>query len=105
VLHSGETRDALMVYLKQHGISAVFHFVPLHTSPMGMQLGYREGDLPITEDLSRRLLRIPSFSDITEAQQIRIVNLITAFLHRRQGVGKSTSSFSSRVSAAMGILR
>ena len=41
-----------MAFLKRHGVSAVFHFVPLHLSPMGRRFGYRAGDLPLTEDLA-----------------------------------------------------
>ena len=48
-----------MSSLRQDGILAVFHYVPLHTSPMGMTMGYRPGDLPVTEDVSSRLLRLP----------------------------------------------
>ena len=83
VLNSGATRDALMEHLKRNGVSAVFHFVPLHSSPMGLTFGYRPGDLPITEDLSGRLLRLPSFAEITDAEQDRVVDLVAAFLRAR----------------------
>ena len=49
------TRDALLAHLQQAGITAVFHFVPLHTSPMGQHFGYRQGELPVTEDVAARL--------------------------------------------------
>ncbi len=55
VLPDRETRDGLMVHLRQCKITAVFHYVPLHTSPMGQSFGYRDGDLPVTEDLSQPL--------------------------------------------------
>jgi dTDP-4-amino-4,6-dideoxygalactose transaminase len=82
ILRSGATRDTLMEHLKRNGVSAVFHFVPLHTSSMGRRFGYADGDLPVTEDLSERLLRLPSFADITEAEQARVVDLVEAFLRR-----------------------
>jgi dTDP-4-amino-4,6-dideoxygalactose transaminase len=82
ILPSGTTRDALMDHLKRNGVSAVFHFVPLHTSLMGRRFGYAEGDLPLTEDLSERLLRLPSFAGITEAEQARVADLVEAFLRR-----------------------
>jgi dTDP-4-amino-4,6-dideoxygalactose transaminase len=103
VLDSGTTRDALMADLKQQGISAVFHFVPLHTSPMGMRFGYREGDLPITEDLSARLLRLPSYGDITQDQQARIVDRITAFLRQEPVGGETVYSFPAALSVSGGI--
>jgi dTDP-4-amino-4,6-dideoxygalactose transaminase len=74
-----DTRDALISSLREQGINAVFHYVPLHTSPMGLKFGGREGDLPITEDISRRLVRLPFFYEITEAQQERVVSAVMKF--------------------------
>ncbi|HVG19594.1 MAG TPA: dTDP-4-amino-4,6-dideoxygalactose transaminase [Blastocatellia bacterium] len=76
------TRDGLMAYLKENGIQAVFHYVPLHSSPMGKSFGYEEGDLPLTEDLSARLLRLPFYYDITEEEQTRVVSRVGEFLER-----------------------
>ncbi len=73
-------RDALMVNLRRHGILAVFHYIPLHSSPMGQNYGYREGDLPVTEDLSRRLLRLPLYYEISIDEQARVVDQIRQFL-------------------------
>ncbi|MEK6303269.1 MAG: dTDP-4-amino-4,6-dideoxygalactose transaminase [Acidobacteriota bacterium] len=77
------TRNGLMAHLKHNGISAVFHYVPLHTSPMGARLGYRAGDLPATEDLSGRLLRLPFFPELTAEDQLRVVNCVREFLEQR----------------------
>jgi dTDP-4-amino-4,6-dideoxygalactose transaminase len=74
-------RDALMAHLQRNGILAVFHYVPLHSSPMGQKLGYREGDLPVTEDRSRRLLRLPLFHEMTVDEQVRVVREVRRFLH------------------------
>jgi dTDP-4-amino-4,6-dideoxygalactose transaminase len=75
-----ETRDGLMAYLKENDILAVFHYVPLHNSPMGKQMGYRDGQLPVTEDLSARLLRLPFYHEITEDEQSRVVTRIAQYL-------------------------
>lgn len=83
LLHDEATRNAMMAHLKRNGISAVFHYVPLHTSPMGAKLGYREGDLPATEDLSGRLLRLPVFPELSSGDQLRVVNCVREFLDRR----------------------
>ncbi|MGI6079302.1 MAG: DegT/DnrJ/EryC1/StrS family aminotransferase, partial [Fastidiosipilaceae bacterium] len=40
----------------------VFHYIPLHSAPMGQRFGYSVGDLPVTEDLSGRLLRLPMYA-------------------------------------------
>ena len=89
LLPSASIRDRLMSDLRQQGIHAVFHYVPLHTSPMGQKFGYAHGDLPVTEDLSDRILRLPFYHDITKAEQSRVVDRISDSLHRRTGAGLS----------------
>lgn len=86
------TRDGLMAHLRANDILAVFHYVPLHTSPMGRTFGYREGDLPVTEGLSQRLLRLPLYYDITEEEQARVVAQITRFLRRPAARSVATAS-------------
>lgn len=66
VLPNEEVRNNLMDKLKEKGILAVFHYIPLHTSPMGIKLGYKEGDLPVTEEYAKRLLRLPLYPDMTQ---------------------------------------
>lgn len=61
LLNSEKERNYLLHRLKAKGIQALFHYVPLHTSAMGSQLGYKAGALPKTEDLSGRLLRLPMY--------------------------------------------
>ena len=82
LLRDGKSRDGLMSHLKQNGISAVFHYVPLHTSAMGETLGYKEGDFPLTEDLSARLLRLPFYADLTREDQQQVVKCMTEYLDR-----------------------
>ncbi|MEX2141315.1 MAG: dTDP-4-amino-4,6-dideoxygalactose transaminase [Pirellulales bacterium] len=77
-----ETRTNLIGHLKQQGILAVFHYVPLHTAPVGQQYGYREGDLPVTEELSDRLVRLPFYYDLAEQDQMEVIGEITKFLMR-----------------------
>ncbi len=72
-------RQALMAHLKAHGIASVFHYLPLHLSDMGRRFGGKEGDCPVTEDVSDRLLRLPFYNDLTEADQARIVTSIHGF--------------------------
>jgi dTDP-4-amino-4,6-dideoxygalactose transaminase len=82
LLPDPRTRDELMQHLQQNGVHAVFHYVPLHSSPMGQKFGYRDGDLPITESVSRRLLRLPLYFEITEADQHEVVRRICEFFER-----------------------
>lgn len=87
LLGDRESRDALMAHLKQNEIGAVFHYVPLHTSAMGKRYGYREGDLPLTENLSARLLRLPFYAGITRDDQKRVVSCLAGYLERRPRPG------------------
>jgi dTDP-4-amino-4,6-dideoxygalactose transaminase len=57
-----QARDQAMQGLKEQGVHAVFHYIPLHSAPMGQRFGYSEGDLPVTENLSGRLLRLPMYA-------------------------------------------
>lgn len=72
LLNSRQKRDTVLRKLKEAGILAVFHYIPLHLSPMGKRFGYRQGDFPVTEDLSSRLIRLPLYHSLTleEAQLI-----------------------------------
>jgi dTDP-4-amino-4,6-dideoxygalactose transaminase len=69
LLPTAEQRDTLMAALKELGIHSVFHYIPLHTAPMGRKVQPNVPSLPITEDLAPRLLRLPMFYDLTRAEQ------------------------------------
>jgi dTDP-4-amino-4,6-dideoxygalactose transaminase len=79
LLRSEEQRQRLIAHLKARSILAVFHYVPLHTAPMGQRYGYRPGDLPVTEDVSERLLRLPFFNQLTASDQQRVVAALLEF--------------------------
>jgi dTDP-4-amino-4,6-dideoxygalactose transaminase len=76
LLPSAERRNALISHLKARNILSVFHYVPLHTSEMGQRFGGRPGDCPVTESVSGRLLRLPFYNDLTEDEQMRVVEAI-----------------------------
>jgi dTDP-4-amino-4,6-dideoxygalactose transaminase len=83
VLNDLQTRTALIAHLKQAGILSAFHYVPLHTSPVGRQLGYDAGMLPVTEYVSERLLRLPLFAGLTTAETDEVVERIFSFFAGR----------------------
>lgn len=72
-------RDALIAFLKERRILAVFHYVPLHLSAMGAQLGYRPGQFPVTENVSSRLVRLPFFNTMNEEDQEAVIDAVRAF--------------------------
>lgn len=79
LLEDARTRDALMGRLRSEGILAVFHYLPLHLSPVGRALGYRDGQLPVTESVSGRLLRLPLYAGLTKEDQGRVIAAVKAF--------------------------
>jgi dTDP-4-amino-4,6-dideoxygalactose transaminase len=79
ILPSLEYRQALIAHLKAQGILSVFHYVPLHLSEMGRKCAARDAACPVTEDLSARLLRLPFYNDLTEADLSRVVNAVKTF--------------------------
>lgn len=74
-----EKRQTLIAHLKAQDIISVFHYLPLHLSDMGRKFGGKEGDCPVTEDVSDRLLRLPFYNDLTEADLARVVAAIREF--------------------------
>jgi dTDP-4-amino-4,6-dideoxygalactose transaminase len=79
VLNSLDERTRLIEHLKAQSILAVFHYVPLHTSPMGTAMGYRTGMLPVTEAISERLLRLPMYYEMRETEVDLVVDEICKF--------------------------
>lgn len=75
-----EQRQGLISRLNEQGIHAVFHYVPLHSSPMGIALNSEQPALPVTESCSARLVRLPIYPGLTVEQQDRIVAEVQAFL-------------------------
>jgi len=74
-----DQRTRLIAHLKERGVLAVFHYLPLHLSEMGQRLGGKPGDCPVTEDLSDRLLRLPLYNDLGEADQAYVIESLHAF--------------------------
>jgi dTDP-4-amino-4,6-dideoxygalactose transaminase len=59
------SRDRAMAALGAAGVNALFHYIPLHSSPMGRKMGYSVADLPITEQAGERLLRLPIYAGMS----------------------------------------
>lgn len=75
-------RTALIAHLKTHGIHAVFHYVPLHSSPAGLRYGRAAGALAVTDDVASRLVRLPLYYELTEGEVGQVVDAIKAFYAR-----------------------
>jgi dTDP-4-amino-4,6-dideoxygalactose transaminase len=79
LLEDIDTRTRLIEHLRKDGILAVFHYVPLHSSPVGQKMGYRKEMLPITENLSERLLRLPMYYELADNDVRNVVSSITRY--------------------------
>jgi dTDP-4-amino-4,6-dideoxygalactose transaminase len=74
-----EQRQAFIAHMWKAGIMTPFHYVPLHTSIMGKKLGYAEGDCPVTESVSDRLVRLPLYASISLEDQGRVIEQVMMF--------------------------
>ncbi len=79
ILPSGARRDDLIRHLKSRKALGVFHYFPLHLSAMGRKFGGVEGACPVSERISDRLVRLPFYNDLTEAEQARVVEAVCQF--------------------------
>lgn len=70
-------RNMVMNSLRNSGVSAAFHYIPLHSAPYGVKLGNIPTDLPITTEMSGRMLRLPLFSGITKEEQDYVIDQFT----------------------------
>ena len=73
------TRTRLIAHLKARGIHSVFHYVPLHSSPAGRRFGRAAGPMTVTDGVSDRLLRLPLYYGLTEAEAAGVVAAIAEF--------------------------
>ena len=80
ILNSNKERDELISNLKLKGIIAAFHYIPLHNSPMGKKIGYKEGDLPVTEEYASRLVRLPLWADMSDDEVKFVIDSVKEIL-------------------------
>jgi len=79
---SADRRDAMLFYLKQQDVGALFHYIPLHSAPAGRRFGRTDGELPVTDRLSASLLRLPFWRGLAPEQIEYVVRCIGDFFKR-----------------------
>jgi dTDP-4-amino-4,6-dideoxygalactose transaminase len=79
LLPSLAARTTFIDHMKERRILAMFHYQPLHLSDMGRALGGRPGQYPVTEDVADRLVRLPLFYQLTDAEQTRVIDAVQEF--------------------------
>ena len=79
VLHG--RRDAMRAYLGERGIGTQIHYpVPIHMQEAANFLGYRKGDLPVTEKVADEVLSLPIYAELTDAMVERVASEVTSFM-------------------------
>ena len=81
-----ETRTAYIDYLKANGVSSVFHYIPLHSAPMGEKYCRKVGDMAVTNRVSDTLLRMPMFYDLENEELNYIFELTDKFFKEKRGL-------------------
>ncbi|MAE45119.1 MAG: hypothetical protein CMF63_09170 [Magnetovibrio sp.] len=76
-----DNRDACHAYLRENGVMAQLHYpIPLHLQKCYRNLGYKEGDLPTSEGVNRRVLSLPIYPEIADGQIKRVVDVLARFI-------------------------
>jgi dTDP-4-amino-4,6-dideoxygalactose transaminase len=78
-MSSRDERDALITHLKRRNIQAIFHYSPLHLSAMGRKFGAQPDDAPIAASMGDRIVRLPFFTSMTQAEQTRVIDGVRSF--------------------------
>lgn len=78
----GIDRQAVLDDFRSNDISAVFHYVPLHSSPAGQRFGRTHGDLKLTDSLSERVVRLPLWIGLKPEQREKVVDTLKQSLNR-----------------------
>ncbi|MBT8348469.1 MAG: dTDP-4-amino-4,6-dideoxygalactose transaminase [Sulfurovum sp.] len=73
ILPDLESRTNLISGLKKQGVNAVFHYIPLHSSPAGVRFSKSNAELPVTNDIAGRLVRLPLWCGLEDYQK-RVVS-------------------------------
>lgn len=79
LLLPAEQRPAFITHLRERGVQSVFHYQPLHLSPMGLQYGGAAGMCPVTERIADELIRLPLYNDLEDADQTRVIEAVRSF--------------------------
>jgi len=83
LLPSLDARTRLLASLRAQQVLAVFHYLPLHLSAMGRRFGGHEGQCPVTEAVSDRLVRLPLFFQLSDADQQRVIDAVMSTTEER----------------------
>ncbi len=90
LLREGLDRKEVLRTMKDAGIGAIFHYVPLHSSPGGRRYGKAHGDLSVTDSASERLIRLPMWLGLRADQQCRVVETLSRAISNADGLRRTS---------------
>lgn len=79
LLPSARLQSLFIHHLRARNVNAVFHYQPLHLTPMGLNMGGKPGQYPVTEMAADRIVRLPFYYDLGEAEQNRVIQAVSSF--------------------------
>ncbi|MBV9973510.1 MAG: dTDP-4-amino-4,6-dideoxygalactose transaminase [Candidatus Eremiobacteraeota bacterium] len=82
ILNDRSERDDLIDYLAERNIYAVFHYQPLHRSDFARKIGADDARCPASDLIADRIIRLPLFHDMTESQQMRVIDAVEDFAQK-----------------------
>lgn len=81
LMPTSDLRDQMLQALGERGVHAVFHYLPLHASPGGRRYGRLGGPVPVTDDASARLLRLPLWPGLGESRTNAVIDAVNICSH------------------------
>lgn len=84
-LSAPELRKKLFGYMREAGVQVHVHYYPVHLQPYYLNIGFERGDFPQAERFYEKVLTLPIFPSLTEAEQLEIISLIVNFLGAEEG--------------------
>ena len=82
ILPTDEIRTRLVAELQKKGMNAYICYVPLHAAPMGLKLGYKPEECPVTEEYGAKVLRLPLYADMTKEDALAVTDAVKEILRK-----------------------
>ena len=82
ILPTDEIRTRLVAELQKKGMNAYICYVPLHSAPMGLKLGYKPEECPVTEEYGAKVLRLPLYADMTKKDALAVTDAVKEILRK-----------------------
>ena len=83
ITNTADEQTSLIQHLKENGIYAIFHYIPLHSSPAGKKYGKTSGEMKYTDNLSQRIVRLPLYYEMMDPDVEKVVSMVFDFYRKK----------------------